>query len=93
MRHKGGRSPSRDGRVIGSKGLLRGVREVEEAVRVVMLSIDFQDRLGEGGHAPIVDYEEDGLGGREPESVAKALPNLSVTDNISLSNLLSFRFF
>ena len=69
-------------RCVWAESLLRRVREVEESVRVVVLSVDFEDRLGERRHAPVVDYEEDGLRRRQSQSVAKQTKRRLVNEKI-----------
>lgn len=78
-------------RCVWAESLLRRVREVEESVRVVVLSVDFEDRLGERRHAPVVDYEEDGLRRRQSQSVAKQTKRRLVNENIPRKRRRKYR--
>jgi len=52
-----------DGGSTGSRSehLVRGVGDVEKAVLVVVLPIDFGDRFAQAGHALVVDDQVEGL--------------------------------
>lgn len=71
--------PSLKGRVacLATKGLLRGVNHVEEAIFILLLFVDLRNGGGHTDHAVLIDKKKKRLGGVELQSTPDYLYQLT----------------